>query len=41
MKFGVIRDVALRSQVEVDPRFRDAYCLHHQLDYAALHLGLL
>jgi hypothetical protein len=30
MKFRVFRDVAPCSHVEVDRRFRGAYCLHHQ-----------
>jgi hypothetical protein len=29
MKFGVFLDVAPSSHVEVDERFRGAYCLHH------------
>jgi hypothetical protein len=30
MKFRVFWDVASCSQVQVDQRFRGAYCLHHQ-----------
>jgi hypothetical protein len=30
MKFRVFWDVAPCSQVDVDRRFRGAYCLHHQ-----------
>jgi hypothetical protein len=32
MKFTVFWDVAPCSHVEVDRRFRGAYCLHHQGD---------
>jgi hypothetical protein len=32
MKFSVFWDVAPCSHVEVDRRFRRAYCLHHQGD---------
>jgi uncharacterized membrane protein (DUF485 family) len=32
MKFRVFWDVALCSHVEVDRRFKGAYCLHHQGD---------
>jgi hypothetical protein len=32
MKFRVFWDVAPCSHVEVDRRFRGAYCLHHQGD---------
>jgi hypothetical protein len=32
VKCGVFWDVAPCSQVEVDRRFRGAYCLHHQGD---------
>jgi hypothetical protein len=34
MKFRVFWDIAPCSHVEVDRRLRDAYCLHHQGDYA-------
>jgi hypothetical protein len=32
MKMTVFWDVALCSLVEIDRRFRGAYCLHHQDD---------
>jgi hypothetical protein len=32
MKFSVFWDVAPCSEVDVDRRFRGAYCLHHQGD---------
>jgi hypothetical protein len=32
LQFRVFCDVAPCSQVEVDRRFRDVYCLHHQGD---------
>jgi hypothetical protein len=32
VKLGVFWDVAPCSQVDVDRRFRGAYCLHHQGD---------
>jgi hypothetical protein len=38
MKFRVIWNVAPCSHVEVDQRFRDAYCLHHQDDGGSTHL---
>jgi hypothetical protein len=40
MKFGVFSDVALCSHVEIDLRFRGAYCLHHQIsdDGGSTHL---
>jgi hypothetical protein len=34
----VLWDVALRSYVETDRRFRDAYCLHHQGDKSLIRL---
>jgi hypothetical protein len=30
MKMTVLWDVALSRLIEIDRRFRDAYCLHHQ-----------
>jgi hypothetical protein len=32
-----LRDVARCSVVEIDRRFRGAYCLHHQSDVTKLH----
>jgi hypothetical protein len=44
MKMAVLWDVAPRSLVEIDRRFRGAYCLHHQGDsypaYEMLHRSL-
>jgi hypothetical protein len=37
MKFGVILDVAPCSRVEVDRRFRGAYCLYHQGDESRIN----
>jgi hypothetical protein len=36
-KFRVFWDVAPCSHVEVDRRFRGAYCLHHRSKYSELH----
>jgi hypothetical protein len=36
MKFKVFWDVLPCSQIDVDRRFRGAYCLHHQGDLIAL-----
>jgi hypothetical protein len=41
MKMTVFCDVAPRSVVKIDGRFRDTYCLHHQGDRPVYFLRIV
>jgi len=41
MKFRVFWDVLPCSQVDIDRRFKSAYCLHHQASFITLMMEVV